>query len=733
MSQATSRQTFSISVSKDASKVPERHGNKVASGEIRIILAAVEADIGYKTLERILPTFKQVDKDSKVWQDIKLGHSKASYSVSDALGPYFSDMNMQNARAAPGFSVYFDAATNKMGGLSKHLDIRLTYWDKDKGEVSDCLLAIISLTHETAEILKTVIMEKLSDQGLKLNNILALSRDNPRVNQRLVKEMKEEVKSAGGVLIDLGCDPCHVAHLAFEKGLSELSIDIPTLAISLHGFFKYSTIRRSQFADELMELDLEESTFKRHLNSRWLSLGPAAIRIDKNYDAIKNYFLVTLPGLANGTESCKCEGECRCKENARDAIKTKYYSLIKQEISASACRTVLKIVIFVSEKFTPFLTCLQSSAPLIHTLFKYCVILLLEVTKCLLKESKVPDKSSTLIKLDLSDESMWRKTPQMSPSAKECFKNLSQYTQEKLSKELCQVFMRAGIYLQKNLAPLKSNLVRNLRALDPKQRCELSDNGNSAIIQSAKALSRFSSAEIDSLSLQWDALTQVQVEFGDKDRIDIYYKKVLQELERKHPGENDILAKFLKLALSLAHSNCSVERGFSVTKRTLQNRENMNLASLFGQKVTKDAIHFHGGSANVPIPPSLLAAQNKAHSNYTKRVEAEQKEKREREARLKAAAEASRKRAADREAKAKFEDKKKRLEEEEKRLTESLQADETMLDGMMERAVNTTSRETSKSNMAAASQLRATIKRKQSELSSISAKIRKLMESKIDV
>ena len=159
----------------------------------------------------------------------------------------------------------------------------------------------------------------------------------------------------------------------------------------------------------------------------------------------------------------------------------------------------------------------------------------------------------------------------------------------------------------------------------------------------------------------------------------------------------------------------------------------MNLASLFGQKVTKDAIHFHGGSANVPIPPSLLAAQNKAHSNYTKRVEAEQKEKREREARLKAAAEASRKRAADREAKAKFEDKKKRLEEEEKRLTESLQADETMLDGMMERAVNTTSRETSKSNMAAASQLRATIKRKQSELSSISAKIRKLMESKIDV
>ena len=707
-------------------------------------MASVEGDIGYQTLEKILPSMKDVDKESRVWQDIKLSAKKTSYCVSDALGPYFKDMNLQEARSAPGFSLYFDAATNKMAGLSKHLDIRLTYWDKTKNEVADCLLAIISMTQETAAILKVTLLQKLDEEGLKLTNLLAISRDDPKVNQKLVREMKEEVKAGGGELLDFGSDPCHVAHNAFEKGLSKLSIDIPTLAISLHGFFKFSTIRRAQFADELMEIDLEVTNFKRHVSSRWLSLKPAAERIDKNWDAIWNYFLVTLPGLANGTVGCKCEGECRCKENARDGLKTKYYSMIKQELMATSCRTVLKMVIFISEKFTPFLTWLQSSSPIIHTLYRSCVKLLTAVASSVVKDSQVPSDSESLLKLNLKDETIWRTSPQMSPSAKECFKSLSSHTQEALKKELFQVFVTAGQYLQKNLAPLKSSLIRSLRALDPKRRNDHQDRGNASIVNSAKLLKRFCSSEIDSLSLQWDAVTQIEMnecsaehnayvktKEGSLIRLDTYYSNVIKKLELKDPGKFDVVTKYLHLVLALATSNCSVERGFSVTKRLLQGRESMSLASVYGQKVTKDAIHFHGGSANVNITPSLLAAHFKAQSNYSKRVESEQKEKRKRELDLQAAAEASQRRAEERERKAKFDDKKTKLEAEEKQMNDSLKADEALYDGMMDRALKTTDPEQKNSALATANHLRETIKRKQADLTSVSGKIRKLMESKL--
>ena len=71
--------------------------------------------------------------------------------------------------------------------------------------------------------------------------------------------MKEEVKAAGAGMLDFGSDTLHVAHNAFEKGLDQFLADIPILAKSIHGFFKYSTIRREKFSLEISDVKKPEA------------------------------------------------------------------------------------------------------------------------------------------------------------------------------------------------------------------------------------------------------------------------------------------------------------------------------------------------------------------------------------------------------------------------------------------------------------------------------------------
>ena len=441
-----------------------------------------------------------------------------------------------------------------------------------------------------------------------------------------MKLMREEVLAESGCLIDFGSCVLHVADNAFEKGLDKLSVDIPELVKALHGFFKKSTIRREQFADDLIDLDLPVLNFLRHVDTRWLSLLPAAVRVDKNWEAIEIYFLRTLPELASS-------GDTNEKRNAKDGMETKNYEKIVKQLEKSHCRATLKHVIFISEKFSPFLHVLQSAAPLIHRLYDDCVTLLLEVVSCFVKESKIPNTSSMLLKLDLSKD--WSEVPLMSPSGKQCYKKLSNHAQASYNKEILECYKAIAEYLRNNLTPLDSNLVRRLRALNPENKTELKDGGNPYIVASAKELKKFSSAELDSLSLQWDALIQTPAykegKFDPKsDRIDEFYAKVLKELYKsRDPGHFDILDRFIKLSLSLPSSNAIIERGFSQSKMFLESRENLSLPTLIGLRNTKDAITHYGGSANVPITSSLRAAHMKAKSSYMKRLETERKDKNE--------------------------------------------------------------------------------------------------------
>ena len=130
-------------------------------------IGTVDAGITYSGMGKFLPLLKSVDEQSKVWQKVKLDRHKLSHTVSDAIGPHFHEAHLRAARNAFGFSLAFDSATSKREGLTKNLDLHLTYWDSDKEQIVDRLLEIISVTTETADILLTRISDCFEEKGLK--------------------------------------------------------------------------------------------------------------------------------------------------------------------------------------------------------------------------------------------------------------------------------------------------------------------------------------------------------------------------------------------------------------------------------------------------------------------------------------------------------------------------------------------------------------------------------------
>ncbi len=192
----------------------------------------------------------------------------------------------------------------------------------------------------------------------------------------------------------------------------------------------------------------------------------------------------------------------------------------------------------------------------------------------------------------------------------------------------------------------------------------------------------------------------------------------------------NLLRRFLQLVFALPTSNAAVERGFSQTKMFLEARESLSLQSLFGQRITKEAILYYGGSDKVPITPALLIKQNMARQAYSVRLESERREKAAKEIERQAEKEASRKRAIEEAERADFASKKKKLEEEEKTLANQIKYDESVLEGIQDKAGKSINLSEVKSAMSTAKVLRESIKRKRSELASVTAKKVKLLERK---
>ena len=167
----------------------------------------------------------------------------------------------------------------------------------------------------------------------------------------------------------------------------------------------------------------------------------------------------------------------------------------------------------------------------------------------------------------------------------------------------------------------------------------------------------------------------------------------------------------------------------SVTKRLVNSRESLSLATLKGERVILEEIGQSGSVSNVNISPTMLADHLSAKRKYLERLEREKKEKAKRREESKKERELKRKLDEDKKQSADYQTKKRRLEDRETALKKELKFDETRCHGLEQQADSKDPNEM-KSAFKALKMLREGMKKTQLELNNVKDEKCKLAEAR---
>ena len=202
--------------------------------------------------------------------------------------------------------------------------------------------------------------------------------------------------------------PCniHIAHNAFRAGLDSIGEDAEELALDIHRWLHLSPCHTYDYLDVQMDfdMDLDQSLFIRHVQSRWLTLTAALERIVQKWAVLEEYFLVKAPQLAAKQSK---QAEKYLRENS-------WYKRICQKLRSATMLSEIHFIINVGKHLDKFLLFFQTEGPLIHLLYDELNSTLRSIMLCFLKQDVVGEKrGNELISIDLNKTENYLNVKQM--------------------------------------------------------------------------------------------------------------------------------------------------------------------------------------------------------------------------------------------------------------------------------------------------------------------------------
>ena len=235
--------------------------------------------------------FKKISPDQQIAAKYSPEETKSECVVQFGLAPFAKDELITDVQKTPS-SVKFDETTNFQ--VKKQYDGYVTFFSKKLRKVVTLYCGSLLVGHCTADDLVDHFFEFVRDPGLDFNLLLALGIDGPNVNKSFKSKLAEELKRRGAPhLLDVGTYSIHIANNTFLEGFkcSKDNVNIGQFATDLHFFSKLSAVRREDYRGVSELTDVTTYYVIKHCQTRRLSLGKVLVRIIKQQENLKEYFL----------------------------------------------------------------------------------------------------------------------------------------------------------------------------------------------------------------------------------------------------------------------------------------------------------------------------------------------------------------------------------------------------------------------------------------------------------
>lgn len=328
------------------------------------------------------------------------------------------------------------------------------------------------------------------------------------------------------------------------------------------------------------------------MNSRWLTLLPAAERMLYLFKVIKHYFIWFLP-------------------NKKKQKPTLHWNNICNYLKQTGAEDIELQIIFVIESsttFTSFLTFFQKSEPMIHALFDHIrnLIKILASKICIKSDLAITDlvKADNLLpitKIELSDVIVTKLNNEKVEKNKIIFR---QNYRDHYKKTVEYLILKTTGNLEQ---------IESFRFLNPKYI------NNKSTIGYLRSLLNFYPANNVSFNVKvLDEFKLFQFEnklkYDSKSRIDEYWTTVFEQRNSCNEPKYPNLAIVVKNIICISHGNSDVERGFSISGHVLtDDRTLMTEKTLNARLNTLDGLRpYNNQIYKVPIPMDLILKAQQA-------------------------------------------------------------------------------------------------------------------------
>lgn len=200
----------------------------------------------------------------------------------------FSVDILQKLRRTP-FSLSTDGSSDR-NAEEQLYPLVVRYFDEDFSQVVSVLLEIGTTEDRStgANIFK-ILDTALEEKKIPWKNVICFSADNAAVMMGIHQGVAAYIKKQNPNVFILGC-PCHLLHLAAEKGAAELPFTPVDMLISIYYYLEKSSKRHKDLKAAQKLSGTENHKILKHVCTRWLSLQKALDRLLEQWPALVRYF-----------------------------------------------------------------------------------------------------------------------------------------------------------------------------------------------------------------------------------------------------------------------------------------------------------------------------------------------------------------------------------------------------------------------------------------------------------
>jgi hypothetical protein len=296
----------------------------VINAEVMFSNFLVEHNLPLSVADKMGPLFRTMFPDSAIAKKYGCGRTKTT-AIVECLASE-DDKKITTALKMGPFSLATDGSTDMDCKQLYPLIVR--YFDPDRGQIM-CVLLTMAENREasTGRNIFKLLDDELKKRQIPWQNCISFAADNAMVMQGLGIGVAGCIKTVQHNVYMLGC-PCHLMHIAAEKGAHELpfSTSVEDILVDIWYYLDKSSKRHQELEKFKSMCGTENRKILKHVSTRWLSLGACLDRLLMQWDALYEYFKAEKIKHAKQQQHARSKKQDKAVEPGKDSQKKKEHA-----------------------------------------------------------------------------------------------------------------------------------------------------------------------------------------------------------------------------------------------------------------------------------------------------------------------------------------------------------------------------------------------------------------------